>query len=129
MTGVRQLALVAALALASFGALFAVARASDNSNDAPAKPAKAVRAPDVAAPATVKVANIGKAAPLPAMRTKPEPAPPPPVVEEEPSEPVVEPEPEPTYTPPAPTPTPTPAPQPSNPSPPSNPGQSFDDSG
>ena len=129
MTGVRQLALVVALALASFGALFAVARASDDSNDPPAEPAKTVKAPDVAQPATVRVGTLGKAAPLPAMRTKPKPAPPPPVVEEEPDEPLVEPEPEPqpTYTPPAPTPTPTP--QPSNPTPPSNPGQSFDDSG
>jgi outer membrane biosynthesis protein TonB len=130
MTGVRQLALVVALALASFGALFAVARASGDSDDPPAKPAKTLSAPDVAEPATVNVANLGKATPLPAMRRKP--APPPPVVVEEPDEDILEPEPDPvpTYTPPpTPTPTPTPTPQPSNPSPPSNPGQSFDDSG
>ena len=131
MTGARQLALVVALALASFGALFAVARASDDSNDPPPEPAKTVKAPDVGAPAMVRVGTLCKVAPLPAMRTKPRPAPPPTVVDEEPDEPVVEPEPEPepvpTYNPPAPAPTPTP--QPSNPSPPSNPGQSFDDSG
>ncbi|MBN1528149.1 MAG: hypothetical protein JW895_03760 [Thermoleophilaceae bacterium] len=129
MTGVRQLALVVALALASFGALFAVARASGDSDEPPAEPAKTVAAPDVAEPATVRVTSIGAAAPLPAMRTRPrEPSPAPAPVVEEPVTPTPEPAPEPVYTPPAPTPTPTPPP--SNPSPPpSDPGQSFDDSG
>ena len=128
MTGVRQIALVVALGLASFGALFAVARASDDSDEAPARPAKTAAAPDVPAPATVNVASLGRAAPLPAMRRKPRkvsPAPAP-VVEEEPVTTTVEPAAPPVYEPPP----STPSPPPSNPSPPpSDPGQSFDDSG
>jgi hypothetical protein len=124
VTGLRQVALVVALGLASFGALFAVARASDDSDDAPARAAKPVAVPEAAQPASVNVASLGKAAPLPAMRSKPRkfsPAPAP--VVEEPVTTTAEP----TYSPP--TYSPPPSPQSSDPPPPSNPGQSFDDSG
>ena len=124
MTGLRQLLLVVVLGLASFGALFAVARADGDSEPAPSKKAAPVRQ-EAPPAASVSVADLGRAEPLPAMRERrrapsPEPAP---VVETPVVEPVA-PAP-PVYEPPS-----TPAPTPTPPSPPpSDPGESFDDSG
>lgn len=126
MTGVRQLALVLGVALVAFGGLFAAAKA--DSDSAP-EPRQAVKPASVEQPqaAVVNVADLSRAAALPAMRER-KPKPPPPAPEPEPvvETPVVEPvTPAPqVYTPPPSNPAPT------NPSPPpSDPGTSFDDSG
>lgn len=128
MTGLRQLLLVVVLSLASFAALFAAARAQrEPESKAPAMPPRAEALPA----ASVRVADLGTAAPLPAMRARkvhkavPSPAPAAAPVGTTPVEPAA---PQPVYTPPV-----VSSPPPSNPSPPpsqpSNPGQSFDDSG
>jgi hypothetical protein len=130
VTGIRQALLVLALGLASFGALFAVARADGDSEPEPARKAAPVR-PEIPEPASVNVADLGRADPLPAMRVRtpaPEPDPEPvvetPVVDpDEPAEPV-EPVAPPIYEPPPSTPAPSPPPPP-----PEDPGESFDDSG
>jgi outer membrane biosynthesis protein TonB len=124
VTGVRQLALILVLGLASFGGLYAAAKA--DSDSAPesrqaVKPA-AVEQPQAA---SVDVSDLGRAEPLPAMRVR-KPKPPPPEPEPVVETPVVEPvTPAPqVYNPPPST------PAPSTPSPPQpDPGQSFDDSG
>ncbi len=125
MTGVRQLVLVLVLGLASFGGLYAAAKADSDSAPEPRQAVEpaAVEQPQAAA---VNVADLGRAEPLPAMRVKPKPAAsepdPEPVVETPVVEPVT-PAPQ-VYTPPPSTPTPSP---PTPPEP--DPGTSFDDSG
>ena len=125
MTGLRQALLVVFLGLASFGALFAVARADGGSEPEPAKKAAPVRheAPPAA---SVNVTDLRRAEPLPAMRVRRPPPEPEPVVETPVVEPVepVEPVAPPVYQPPPSTPAPsTPSP------PPADPGESFDDWG
>jgi hypothetical protein len=129
MNKARSTALTAAAAALSFGALFAVAKATDGSE-----------APDPSAPPAARstlavgVAPLGTAAPLPALRLQVRavaPAPEP-KSEPEPSEAGTEtatttpvaPEPAPTATP-TPTAPPTPSPTP----PREEPGVTFDDSG
>jgi hypothetical protein len=66
MIGLRSTALTVGAAALLFGALFAVARATDDS-EAPTPRAR----PTVSPPVAVRVAPLGQAAPLPALRRRP----------------------------------------------------------
>ena len=76
VTGLRQVVLVLVVGLASFGALFAAAKADSDSSPAPSPAVKPAAKEAAPAAASVSVADLGRAEPLPAMRErKPQPAP------------------------------------------------------
>ena len=70
VTGLRQLVLVLVLGLASFGALFAAAKADSDSSPVPSPAVKPAAKEAAPAAATVSVADLGRAEPLPAMRER-----------------------------------------------------------